>query len=377
MADYKQASIDLHRKLKGKLEVISKVPVNTKEDLSLAYTPGVAGVSLAIAQDKELVKELTWRANVVAVVSDGSAVLGLGNIGPEAALPVMEGKCLLFKEFAGVDAVPIVLATQDTEEIINTVKAIAPSFSGINLEDISAPRCFEIEERLQAELDIPVFHDDQHGTAIVILAALINSAKVLDTDLRIQKVVINGAGAAAVAAAKLLRDYGYQDITLCDSKGIISADRDDLNPAKQALLEFTNKENQSGLLVDALQGAKVMLGLSVGNVVTPEMVKSMAEGPVIIAMANPDPEILPDVAKEAGAAIVATGRSDFPNQVNNVLGFPGIFRGLLDKKITKVTTEMKVRAAEAIASLVAEPTREMIIPSPLNKEVSKVVAAAI
>ncbi len=377
MASYQEDSINLHRKLKGKLAVSSKVPVNTKEDLSLAYTPGVAGVSKAIAQDKSLVTELTWRANVIAVVSDGSAVLGLGNIGPEAAIPVMEGKCLLFKEFAGVDAVPIVLATQDPEEIIRTVKMIAPSFSGINLEDISAPRCFEIEERLQAELDIPVFHDDQHGTAIVILAALINSAKALNTELKSQKVVINGAGAAAIAATKLLSSYGYFDITLCDSKGIISRDRTDLNLVKKEILEFTNKANQSGSLADALPGAKIMLGLSVGNVVTPEMVKTMSADPIIIAMANPDPEILPDAAKEAGAAIVATGRSDFPNQVNNVLGFPGIFRGLLDKKITKVTTEMKIKAAEAIAGMVTNPTVEMIIPSPLNKQVAEVVANAI
>ena len=375
--NYQEKSIKVHEELGGKIQLSSKISVKNKEDLSVAYSPGVAGPSLAIAKDKSLVNKLTWRKNLVAVISDGSAVLGLGNIGPEAALPVMEGKCLLLKEFAGVDAVPIVLSPQDTEEIISAVKAIAPSFSGINLEDISAPRCFEIEERLQQELDIPVFHDDQHGTAIVILAGLINSSKVLGIDLKKERLVINGAGAAAVAAAKLLSAYGYEDILILDSKGIISSEREDLNDSKKELLSFTNKGNLSGGLQDAVSGAKVFLGLSVADILTREMVESMSTHPVIFAMANPNPEITPDLAKEAGARIVATGRSDFPNQVNNVLGFPGIFRGLLDKGKNKVTLDMKFRAAEAIASLVDNPTEDLIIPNPFDPRVSKVVADAI
>lgn len=375
--NYQQASIELHRRKRGKIELKAKVEVNTKEDLSLAYSPGVAGPSLEIAQDKSKTNELTWRGNTIAVVSDGSAVLGLGNIGPEAALPVMEGKALLFKEFGGVDAVPLVLNTQDTQEIIDTLVKLAPSFSGYNLEDISAPRCFEIETKLQELLDIPVFHDDQHGTAIVILAALMNSAKVLDKHLEDSRIVINGAGAAAVATAKLLNEAGYTNIIICDSKGIISKDRSDLNQYKQELLSFTNKENIVGALKDAVNTAKIFIGLSVAGALTEEMVKTMAQDSIIFAMANPVPEIMPDLAFEAGAKIVATGRSDFPNQVNNVLGFPGIFRGLLDKNIKKVTTDIKIRAAKAIASLVEHPTAQEIIPSPLNKDVAKVVAQAV
>lgn len=375
--NYQEESIKVHSKYKGKLEVSSKLPVKDKQELSIAYSPGVAGPCKEIQKDKSKVYEYSWRSNLVAVISDGSAVLGLGNIGPEASLPVMEGKCVLLKEFAGVDAVPIVLNTQDTEEIIQAIKAIAPSFSGINLEDISAPRCFEIEERLKKELDIPVFHDDQHGTAIVILAGLINSSKVLGIDLRKEKVVINGAGAASVAAAKLLTEYGFGNIVILDSKGIISKGRNDINSSKESLLEFTNPSSLEGDLSTAVEGAGVFLGLSVANVLTKDMVKSMKTDPVIFAMANPDPEITPELAKESGAKIIATGRSDYPNQVNNVLGFPGIFRGLLDKKKKEVTTEMKIRAAEAIASLVDNPTVDEVIPNPFDERVVEVVSASI
>lgn len=375
--DYQKESIKLHAKHKGKLEVRSKMSVTNKEELSLAYSPGVAGPCLEIAKDKTKVRELTWRANTIAVISDGSAVLGLGDIGPEAALPVMEGKCVLFKEFADVDAVPIVLATQDVDKIVDTIVNLAPSFSGINLEDISAPRCFEIERKLKEKLDIPIFHDDQHGTAIVMLAGLINSGKVLGIDLKEAKVVINGAGAAATAGAKLLREYGYKNIIVLDSKGIISKNREDLNWAKKELLEYTNLENEDGQLTDAIKKAQIFIGLSVAGALTSEMVKTMAKDPIIMAMANPTPEIMPEEAKQAGARIIATGRSDFPNQVNNVLGFPGIFRGLLDKNKTEITDEIKIRAAEAIASLVENPTEDEIIPNPFNNRVAEVVAEAV
>lgn len=375
--NYQEESIKLHLLHKGKLAVHSKMQVTNKEELSLAYSPGVAGPCLEIAKDKSKVYDLTWRANTIAVISDGTAVLGLGDIGPEAALPVMEGKCILFKQFAGVDAVPIVLNTKDVDEIVETIVRIAPTFSGINLEDISAPRCFEIEERLQERLDIPVFHDDQHGTAIVMLAALINSGKVLGKDFKKEKIIINGAGAAAIAGAKLLHAYGFENILMADSQGIISKDRTDLNPIKQEILSFINKENLSGDLTTAVKGRGIFIGLSVAGVLTEEMVRSMSSDPIIIAMANPVPEIMPEFAKKAGARIVATGRSDFPNQVNNVLGFPGIFRGLLDKKIKKVTTEMKIRAAEAIANLVENPSVDMVIPSPFDERVVTVVAEAI
>lgn len=375
--DYKTRSVEYHRKFGGKLEITPKVKVTNREELSLAYSPGVAGPCLEIAKDKTLVSELTWRKNLVAVISDGTAVLGLGDIGPEAALPVMEGKCLLLKEFGGVDAVPIVLNTKDTEEIIQTIVSIAPSFSGINLEDISAPRCFEIETRLQELLDIPVFHDDQHGTAIVVLAGLINSGKVLGEEIKTKRVVINGAGAAAVATLRLLVEFGFEDITICDSKGIIYKGRSDLNPVKEELLSITNKRNLEGDLAHAVKDADIFIGLSAANVLTKEMVKTMGANPIIFAMANPDPEIMPSIAKEAGARIISTGRSDYPNQVNNVLGFPGIFRGLLDKKVKKVTVEMKLRAANAIASLVETPTEEKIIPDPFDPRVAKVVADSI
>ncbi len=375
--DYKSESIKMHKDNGGKLQIVPKIKVTNKIELSLAYSPGVAGPCLEIKADKSRVKELTWRKNLVAVISDGSAVLGLGNIGPEAALPVMEGKCLLLKEFGGVDAIPIVLATQDTEEIINTITNIAPSISGINLEDISAPRCFEIEERLQEILDIPVFHDDQHGTAIVVLAGIINSAKVLGKDLKNSRVVINGAGAAATAVASLLRDYGFSNMIVCDSTGIISKNRNDLNKYKKLLLNFTNKQNLTGTLEDAIKEAQIFIGLSVAGALTKDMVRKMNKDSVIFAMANPDPEILPEDAMQAGARIVATGRSDYPNQVNNVLGFPGIFRGLLDKNLKKVTTDTKLNAAKAIASLVENPTEDLIIPDPFDKRVAKAVANAV
>ncbi len=375
--DYKSASIKLHEQYKGKLSVSIKVPIENKEDLSLAYSPGVAGPSLEIASNKHRVKDLTWRSNTIAVISDGSAVLGLGNIGPEAALPVMEGKCVLFKKFANVDAVPIVVDTQEVDKFIQTIINIAPSFSGINLEDISAPRCFEIEERLQDSLDIPVFHDDQHGTAIVILAALINAGKVLDLDIRKEAIVTNGAGSAATAAINLLHSYGFKDMIVVDSKGIIDDSRADLEKHKLELVKFTNLKNQRGNLADAVKDRKIFLGLSVADVLTSQMIKTMQKDPVIVAMANPNPEIMPELAKEAGARIIATGRSDYPNQVNNVLGFPGIFRGLLDNNIKKVTVEMKIRAAEAIASLVPNPTEEEIIPSPFHPDVANVVADSI
>ncbi len=375
--NYKEESVKLHQKLGGKLQIQSKVKVTNKEELSLAYSPGVAGPCMEIARDKTLVNKLTWRKNLVAVISDGSAVLGLGNIGPEAGLPVMEGKCLLLKEFGGVDAIPIVLNTQDTEQIIQTIANIAPSFSGINLEDIAAPRCFEIEERLQQMLDIPVFHDDQHGTAIVILAGLINAGKVINKDIKNLKVVINGAGAASIAAAKLLHTYGFNHIVICDSKGIISKDRTDLNQAKIEILKITNPHNIAGNLTTAVKGTDIFLGLSVAGALSKEMVRSMNADSIVFAMANPDPEITPADAKDAGARIIATGRSDYPNQINNVLGFPGLFRGLLDKNVKKVTDEIKTKAAEAIASLVESPSEDIIIPDPFDKRVPQVVADSI
>ncbi len=375
--DYYKKALEMHKKHKGKLEVISKIPLNTMDDLSIAYTPGMAEPCRKIAQDKKEVFNLTLKANTVAVVSDGSAVLGLGNIGAEAAIPVMEGKALLFKEFGGVDAFPICVTTQDVEEIIETVKRIAPVFGGINLEDISAPRCFEIERRLQEELDIPVFHDDQHGTAIVALAALYNSLKLAGKEFSQVKVAMMGAGAAGIATAKLLLHIGIQDIIMCDSKGLIYEGRDRLNSAKEEMAKVTNKEKMQGTLSDAMKGADVFIGTSVGNLVTQDMVRSMSEKAIVIAMANPTPEIMPPLAKEAGALIAASGRSDFPNQVNNVLAFPGIFRGLLDARIKKVTDEIKIVAAKALASCVENPTPEMILPLALDKSVGKKIAQAV
>ena len=375
-------AIKLHKEKRGKLEIKSKVALATKKDLSLAYTPGVAAVSSAIAKDKSKVYDYTIKQNSVAVVTDGSAVLGLGNIGPEAALPVMEGKAILFKEFADIDAYPICLATQNSDEIISIVKNIAPGFGGINLEDISAPRCFEIEQALQ-EIGIPVMHDDQHGTAVVVLAGLINAAKVVKKEITELKVVINGAGAAGMSIAKLLLCLGYEkktctpvkEIILCDSKGIIYERRNDLNKYKKELAKATNRKKIKGTLEDALQGADVFIGVSVGGALKKEYIKKMADKPIIFAMANPTPEIMPDEAK--GAAVIATGRSDFPNQINNVLAFPGIFRGALDAKATQITCGMKLAAAHAIADCVAKPTAEKIMPSPLEKEVAKKVAEAV
>ena len=370
-----QKAIDLHQEHQGKIEIKSKVALKTQEDLSLAYTPGVADVSRLVAKDKTLVKKYTNAGNSVAIVTDGSAVLGLGNIGPEAALPVMEGKAILFKEFGGVDAYPICLASQEVEEIIKAVKLISPGFAGINLEDISAPRCFEIEERLIDELAIPVFHDDQHGTAMVVLAGLINALKVVNKKIEDIYLVINGAGAAGLAIANLLLAYGLKKFTILDSQGTISPARTDLNSLKKAVAK--SALNLRVGLAEAINGADVFIGVSKGNILTPEMVKTMNSKAIIFALANPEPEILPDLAKGAGAKIVATGRSDFPNQVNNVLVFPGMFRGLLDSGVKKITTEMKLKAAQALADYVAKPSEENIIPSVFDPGVAKIVAGAV
>ena len=375
--DYQKLSIEAHRKVQGKLAISSKLPIKNRHDLSIAYTPGVAGPSSAIAKDKRLARILTLKSNAVAVISDGSAVLGLGNIGPEAALPVMEGKAVLFKRFADIDAYPIVLSTQDTEEIIRTVKNVSAGFAGINLEDISAPRCFEIEERLKKELDIPVMHDDQHGTAIVVLAGLINALKVVRKKKEKVRVVINGAGAAGIAITKLLHLYGVRNTILCDSHGIVSKKRKDLNGMKKSILKITNKSNLSGLLSDALKGADVFIGVSKGNLLKARDIKIMGPSPIIFAMANPVPEIMPNEAKLGGAAVVASGRSDFPNQINNVLVFPGIFRGAIDAGVKQITDKMKLAAASALAEVVKKPTAEKIIPDPFDKRVPLAVANAV
>ncbi len=379
MSTIDEKALELHRQWNGKLETVAKAPVKSREDLSIAYTPGVAEPCRVIAKDKSEVYNYTIKANTIAVVSDGSAVLGLGNIGPEAAMPVMEGKCVLFKEFGGVNAFPICLDTQDTEEIIATVKAIAPAFGGINLEDISAPRCFEIEERLKAELDIPVFHDDQHGTAIVVLAGVINALKVVGKHKEECKVVVNGAGSAGVAITKLLLRYGFLHVTMCDREGIIGADYPNLNWMQQEMTKVTNLENAKGTLADALVGADIFVGVSAPNIVTPEMVSSMNRDAIIFAMANPTPEIMPDVAKAAGARVVGTGRSDFPNQVNNVIAFPGIFRGALEGRAKAITEDMKLAAATALAGLVSdeELNEDFIMPEAFDPRVADVVAAAV
>ena len=383
MSDLGQESVELHARLHGKLEIKSKVPLANSRDLSLAYTPGVAQVCLEIAKDPTRVFELTIKRNTVAVVSDGSAILGIGNLGPEAALPVMEGKAVLFKEFANVDAFPICLATQNSDEIVGIVKAIAPVFGGINLEDISAPRCFEIEARLQ-DIGIPVFHDDQHGTAIVVLAALLNALKVTSKDFAACTVVFSGSGAAATACARLILSCGASgllptvgDIILCDSKGIVHRDRSDLNPTKRELAEQTNRTGRTGGLADALSGADVFIGLSQPNLVTPAMVRTMNQHPIVFAMANPVPEIMPDAARAGGAVVVGTGRSDFPNQINNVLAFPGVFRGALDASATVINADMKVAAALALAGSVLEPTPERILPDPLDKSVAPRIGEAV
>lgn len=369
----------LHEQWNGKLETVSKVPVKSREDLSLAYTPGVAEPCKAIAADREAAYKYTMKANTVAVISDGSAVLGLGNIGPLAAMPVMEGKAVLFKEFGGVNAVPICLDTQDTEEIIKTITYLAPSFGGINLEDISAPRCFEIEERLKEILDIPVFHDDQHGTAIVVLAGIINALKVVGKEKEACRVVINGAGSAGVAIAKLLLTYGFRNVILCDKAGIVSRQTEGLNWMQLKMTEITNRDNETGSLADALKGADIFVGVSAPNIVTPDMVASMNKDAVLFAMANPVPEIMPDAAKAAGARVVGTGRSDFPNQVNNVVAFPGIFKGALEGRALQITEEMKLAAALAIAGLVPDEElhEDNIMPEAFNPKVALVVAEAV
>ena len=369
----------MHEKWNGKLETVSKTPVKTREDLVIAYTPGVAEPCKVIAKDKEAAYKYTMKANTVAVVSDGSAVLGLGNIGPYAAMPVMEGKAVLFKEFGNVNAVPICLDTQDTEEIIKAVTYLAPGFGGINLEDISAPRCFEIEERLKEILDIPVFHDDQHGTAIVVLAGVINALKVVGKKKEDCRVVVNGAGSAGVAITKLLLTYGFPNIIMCDKVGIVSKDTEGLNWMQKKMTEVTNLNNETGSLADALKGADIFIGVSAPNIVTPEMVASMNRDSILFAMANPVPEIMPDVAKAAGARVVGTGRSDFPNQVNNVVAFPGIFKGALEGRATQITEEMKLAAAEAIAGLVPADklSDDNIMPEAFDPQVAEVVADAV
>lgn len=362
MTDFSKLALEKHKELRGKIALELKDTLDSREQLSTYYTPGVAAVSSYVAEHPAEARDYTWLNNCVAVISDGSAVLGLGNIGPLGSLPVMEGKAMLFKHFAGIDAVPIILDVHSADEIVSAVKAIAPSFGGINLEDIAAPTCFEVEERLAQDLQIPVMHDDQHGTAVVTLAGLINACKVTGRELKNCKIVIVGAGAAGVAIAKLLQKHSQPEIIAVDSKGIVSKDRTDLNESKQRLLEFTNSNNVSGNLADAIKTADVFIGVSQPGLLTQDMVKSMSKDPIIFAMSNPTPEIMPEEAAAAGAAIIATGRSDFPNQVNNALAFPGIFRGALDNGVRQITDEHKIAAAEAIASLVDNPTADQIIP---------------
>ena len=374
-----EKALQMHEQWNGKLETAAKAHVNSREDLAIAYTPGVAEPCKVIAKDPEAAYKYTIKSNTVAVVSDGSAVLGLGNIGALAAMPVMEGKAVLFKEFGGVNAVPICLDTQDTEEIIKTVINIAPAFGGINLEDISAPRCFEIEERLKELLDIPVFHDDQHGTAIVVLAGIINALKVTGKKKEYCRVVVNGAGSAGVAITKLLLTYGFEHITMCDINGIISSASPNLNWMQKKMTEVTNLENKTGSLADAMRGADIFVGVSAPGIVTKEMVASMNSDAILFAMANPVPEIMPDLAKEAGARVVGTGRSDFPNQVNNVVAFPGIFKGALEGRATQITEEMKLATANAIASLVSdeELNENNILPEAFDSRVADVVSKAV
>ena len=376
LMDYAKLALEKHKELKGKITIQPRDIVDSKEKLSTYYSPGVGAVSSYVAEHPEETRDYTWLNNNVAVVSDGSAVLGLGNIGPQGALPVMEGKAMLFKGFANIDAVPIVLDVHTADEIVAAVKAIAPSFGGINLEDIAAPLCFEIEERLKADLSIPVMHDDQHGTAIVTLAGLINATKITGRELKDCKIVLVGAGAAGVAIAKLVHLYAGTAIVTVDSKGIVTNDRADLNAEKQILAQF-NTDQQGGTLADAVKNADIFIGVSQPELLTPDMVRTMAKQPIIFAMANPVPEIMPDVAKEAGAAIVATGRSDFPNQVNNSLAFPGIFRGALDHGVKAITDQHKIAAAEAIAALVTDPTVDKIIPGPFDDGIVEAVANVI
>lgn len=377
--DLTKEALELHAKNKGKIEVISKVPLKDAKDLSLAYTPGVAEPCKKIKENPDLIYEYTAKGRMIAVVTDGSAVLGLGNIGASAGMPVMEGKAVLFKNFGGVDAFPICLATQDVDEIVETVKRIAPTFGGINLEDISAPRCFEVEKRLKQELDIPVFHDDQHGTAVVVLAAAINALKIVNKDIKDVKVVISGAGAAGVAITKLLLSAGAADVIVCDSKGIIYRGRENLNESKQELANVTNKENVKGTIADALEGSDIFVGVSGPGTVTKEMIEKMGKDAIVFALANPVPEIYPDEAKAAGAKIVGTGRSDFPNQINNVLAFPGIFRGALEVRASDINEEMKIAAAHAIASLISpdELSPDYCIPGAFDKRVAANVASEV
>ena len=377
--DYRKESLRLHGEWKGKIEVNARAKVNDKDSLSLAYTPGVAEPCLAIKDDYKKSWELTRRWNMVAVITDGTAVLGLGDIGPEAGMPVMEGKCVLFKEFGDINAFPICLSTQDPDEIVAAVKAIAPTFGGINLEDISAPRCFEIEERLKKELNIPVFHDDQHGTAIVVLAGIINGLKVVGKDKEDCQVVVNGAGSAGIAITKLLLRYGFKHVTMCDREGIIGKDYPNLNWMQKEMTEVTNLENKKGSLADALVGADIFVGVSAPNIVSAEMVASMNRDAIIFAMANPTPEIMPDVAKAAGAKVVGTGRSDFPNQVNNVVAFPGIFKGALEGRATQITEDMKLAAANALANLVDpdQLNEDFILPEAFDPRVAQVVSQAV
>lgn len=379
MMNYSELSLEMHEKFTGKMETVSKVPIETRDDLSTAYTPGVAEPCRRINENPSDVYRYTIKANTIAVVSDGTAVLGLGDIGPEAAIPVMEGKSVLFKRFGNVDAFPICLDTKDPDEIVETVKRIAPVFGGINLEDISAPRCFEIEERLKKELDIPVFHDDQHGTAIVCSAGIMNAIKLIGKRMEDVTAVINGAGAAGISITRLLLSFGLKDAILVDRQGAIYEGREGLNPAKEEIAKITNKNKESGSLGDVIKGKDIFLGVSAPGVLTKDMVASMAKDPIIFAMANPTPEIMPDEAKLGGAAVVATGRSDFPNQINNVLVFPGIFRGALDARATAITEEMKRAAAVAIAAVVKddELSADYIIPDAFNPEVARVVAKAV
>lgn len=377
--DIAQESLRLHEQWQGKLETVPKMRIETREDLALAYTPGVAEPCRKIAENPSDAYKYTMKANTVAVVSDGSAVLGLGNIGPAAAMPVMEGKCALFKTFGGVNAVPLCLDTQDVDEIVETVKRLAPSFGGINLEDISAPRCFEIERRLIDELDIPVFHDDQHGTAIVVLSGVINALRLTGKQKEACRVVVNGAGSAGIAIAKLLLNYGFRNLILCDKCGIINSRSEDINEAQRAMLATTNLNDEEGALADAMRGADIFVGVSAPGIVSADMVKSMNSDAILFAMANPTPEIFPDVARAAGARVVGTGRSDFPNQINNVVAFPGIFKGALESRATRITEQMKLAAAEALAALVSddELSEDFIMPEPFDPRAVEAVAAAV
>ncbi len=377
--DYASESLKKHYEWKGKLETVPKMKIENKDDLSLAYTPGVAQACLEIQKDPEKSYQLTGRSNLVAVVTDGTAVLGLGDIGPEAGMPVMEGKCVLFKAFGGVDAIPLCIRSKDTDEIVNTVALLAGSFGGINIEDIAAPRCFEIEQKLKQRCDIPVFHDDQHGTAVVVLAAILNALRVVGKDIGNVRAVINGAGSAGIAIARLLLSCGLKDLIMCDKFGVICENEGRMNPAQEEMSKITNRNHVTGKLADVMAGADVFIGVSAGNIVSTDMVKSMGPGAIVFPMANPTPEIMPDLALAAGAAVVGTGRSDYPNQINNVLAFPGIFRGALDVRARDINEEMKLAAAKAIAGLVSEEelSADYIIPHAFDRRVGPAVAAAV